>query len=218
MGVSGLTSGSVIEESDIADRHEQVRVLLNTLGLDQIAPKALGPQHLPSIVHMLDIKKVVLVETVNTTTIVFSEDPAFIESDWQVLTNYQMTNGGTGYTLPPCILLAVACVHISDADPAPDSSNWDSQLWLNLGWSKDGVADISQLESVMYSAEADYANVHKMVTLFKVIDYSGEANSFVIDDVTLRGITQAGGTAPFAAPDFDVENGVMMLLAFYRQS
>ena len=218
MGVADIPSGTTITEQDIADRHETVRTLLNAMGTESLGPKALGSQHVPSALHLFDVKKVVTTETINTTTIVFSEDPAFIESDWQVLTNYQMTNGGAGYTLPPCILIAIATLHLVDANPAPDSNNWDAQLWFNLAWTKDGVADISQLESVMYSAEADYANVHKMVTLVKVLDYSGEAAAFSIDDVTIRAITQAGGTAPFAAPDFTVENGVLILAALYRQS
>lgn len=216
--VDPLPSGEVIESADIEAMHESVRAIINSMQPPNIGPRALGPQHLPSIVHLFNMKKVTTDEIVNTTPVAFTEDPADILAFWQVCTNYVMDNSGSGFTLPPCILIVWASVFVRDVNPVPASTEWDTQLWLNLGWSKDGVDDISALESRCLFPETDLDLMSKQVTIFKVHDFSGEAGDFVIDNITLRGATNPASTFPVAAPEYTIGNGNMGIIALYRQS
>lgn len=216
MGVDQPVNGAVIETTDLPDMHETVRQLINNLTSEELGIESLGPFQLPSIVHEFQLQKVTSTTTVSTTPATFNEDNNHVRTDWEQILEYVMDNGGSGFVLPPCILVAWMSVEVGHMDS--DISGWDHQLWLNIHWVKDGAPDVESCDSMEISPQNLARDVGKKVTLFKVMDYSGEAGDFTIDSVELWGALNPGSSTPEATPVFNITNGVGGLIALYRQS
>ena len=226
MTVTTPKSGTLMSAADVHDRHQQVRAILNALGVTQMRPESIGPQHVEGLVVAGDSveQPSSAAWTVTTHAAVAPETEAQIIATWQQNAGLLLNNGGAGYTIPkPFILIECMSYRIDRIDEAggarPGTAN--DGVFVNLyKRSNGGTGEVSRLMSRYHRLDPlnnaggpAYVGgdaIGHSPTIWRVTEYTGAGN-YVLDHLQMRAICVPRLAA--VGPDVIVRNGRIWFLA-----
>ena len=214
--------------------HNEARGIANAIPYTGLGVDALGHQHLPSV--LVGAKPADYAEVTATTTVVgashvaTTQSLADIQTNWLELTAYNLTNGGPGYVLPPCKVVAFCCLEIgawTKLLAAAADINYGLYIVLGREDSVDtGVfhADLADIGTVFCpqnrtgkSTNHRYTNMHHTVTIFTVIDRTAHVGNWTLEKLAIKaGISMSGNPSVGVTSDFNIAHGNIGFFALYR--
>lgn len=249
------THGHTILKADLTNLHNNVRTSINDVQAAQIGVNTLGVQHLPSVVHTADFKA-----TASGFNPLLGSDPDFpsfdltyslgryqeetaasVIANWYrydtaTSTNSWVLNGpsGSGYTLPPCKVLAFMTARIyktTTHNSGQDHFSGKHLLYSILGYEDAGgetfdfadmgvvddyfanLSTTSQTYEFHVSINDDTVIVEHPISIWTIIDKSTEPGDWTLKALFPRWAT-AEGTSGHDPPKWTITTGTLGIIAF----
>lgn len=222
MTVTAPKSGTLATVVSVKDMHDQVRALMNSLGVSNLRPGSVGPQHIGGLVLAKDSAEQPSSSawTVTTHATVPPEPIAEIIGTWDSNATLRLNNAGAGYTIPkPFILIECLTYRVDQLD---GPGFLDDGLFINLYKESDGgttevspvVTRYHRIDTGLYNAggpsivPADA--IGHSPTIWRVTEYTG-VGSYQLDLLEMRAICvpRLAGVGP----DVIVRNGRIWFIA-----
>lgn len=218
MPVTPLGNTASITAASVQNLYEDVRGVVNAITKSRMARGSLGPQHLPSLVVASGYREVTANSTIATAPAGFVDNSAAeIAADWKDLdgtggvANWQVDNGGAGWSLPICTLVSFFSGYISNYATVPDL---DHQVWFNLYHRKAGANDIKVRYSRGVWAQTIGPTVGETCTIWRAETL---ASAQTLNRIGVFAALNRGGSAG-AVPNLILHSGYIGFFALYRES
>jgi len=230
MPVTRPVDGAGITTATVEQMYTDARGLANAVPFRGLGVDALGHQHLPSLLvggaDQSDYLENVAPETVTGANPFTAETLADIRGAWKT-TGYSLNNGGPGYSLPACKVLAFCSLQISIVAGLNALGEIDKALYLVLGREDSddtGVfhADLADIGTVFVPQNKTakvlaerYPDVQHTVTLATVIDKT-VGGAWTLENLYVKAASALHGD-PVAAT-YTILHGSIGFFCLYRDS
>jgi len=233
MGVTRPSSGDTITTASITDMYDTVKTKVNTGSNERLEDAALGEQHLPSCIPMLDGTTTPAVDSavynadviVSVTNSIMLETEADVTgSNWQEIET--LDNSGAGYTLPPCKVLVMMDATVKQINKG-SSKSAKNQAWFSVYYKADiGAGSATFWDSAnmgMVSGNlADAAgvfgdNVQENVSIWFIIDQTALSSNWDLESIIVRSACGWGlGGSAYKPVSIVISHLQLSFCAFHR--
>lgn len=137
MAVNKPDNDKTLRKVAVKTMHDDVRDVVNDLPLSSLGRNGLNSEHLPGVICAYDYGSYALDLTINYNKGRFQqEDPSTFATDWHCYhkatgdnTKWVLGNNGSGYSLPPCKVIAFANIRVAQVvqhgSPFDDTQSTD---------------------------------------------------------------------------------------------
>jgi len=236
MSISPPDSGGSVDAANVTSMHEAMRTLINAVPTASLGRHSLGPQHMPSAILAHLSVDVTSAETLDYPVGGTGPDKVAHETvadaaNWKILSSYTLTKVG-GWVLPPCKVLFMFNANIAEMT----LSDNDNMVWLipeimsgpvggsaastiSLDWLRIHH-DVEQVVNKDADSDATLApnDAEEPYSFFGVLDKTGEAGTWKLESIRLRGAIARGNasSAHSVDPEVTINRGFAGFIAFYK--
>jgi len=208
------TSGQVIQTTDFITMHSSVRSIVNAQGPTTIGRSAFSSHHLPSLVMARDSVSggPELVNTAPATP--WQDSAAWMLTEFQDLPTFHLDNGGTFYTLAPCLLMFVATVELTVLSAACADEH---QFWVAPYIRINGASVLDRVNArcTWGFSMTGHIRHDEPVTIAWQHDMTGYGGAVFTLTAGLRA-TKYKSSEVAAVPDFTIDHGELSFVAYHK--